>query len=59
MRFEWRFAVGAVLALGHDVLATLGLFSLLQVEFDLSIIAALLTVVGYSLNDTIVRNNFV
>jgi len=63
MRFEWRFAVGAVLALAHDVLATLGLFSLLQVEFDLSIIAALLTVVGYSLNDTIVvsdriRENF-
>lgn len=62
-RFEWRFAVGAVIALAHDVIATLGLFSLLQIEFDLTVIAALLTVVGYSLNDTIVvsdriRENF-
>jgi len=62
-RFEWRFAVGAVVALAHDVIATLGLFSFLQIEFDLTVVAALLTVVGYSLNDTIVvsdriRENF-
>ncbi len=63
MRFEWRLAAGAVLALAHDVIITLGVFSFLQIEVDLTIVAALLTVVGYSLNDTIVvfdriRENF-
>jgi preprotein translocase subunit SecF len=63
MRFEWRLAAGAVMALAHDVIITLGVFSLLQIEVDLTIVAALLTVVGYSLNDTIVvfdriRENF-
>ncbi|QMV13505.1 protein translocase subunit SecF [Vibrio spartinae] len=63
MRFEWRLSAGAVLALAHDVTITLGVFSLLQIEVDLTIVAALLTVVGYSLNDTIVvfdriRENF-
>jgi len=63
MRFEWRLAAGAVLALAHDVIITIGIFSLLEVEVDLTIVAALLTVVGYSLNDTIVvfdriRENF-
>ncbi|MCL9781399.1 protein translocase subunit SecF [Vibrio sp. S4M6] len=63
VRFEWRLAAGAVLALAHDVIITLGVFSLLQIEVDLTIVAALLTVVGYSLNDTIVvfdriRENF-
>jgi len=53
-RFEWQFSVGAVLALVHDVFITIGLFSALQLEFNLSIIAALLTIVGYSLNDTVV-----
>lgn len=53
-RFEWQFSVGAVLALLHDVFITIGLFSALQLEFNLSIIAALLTIVGYSLNDTVV-----
>jgi len=53
-RFEWQFAVGAVLALVHDVILTIGVFSVLQLEFNLSIIAALLTIVGYSLNDTVV-----
>ena len=54
LRFEWQFAVGAVLALVHDVVLTIGVFSLLQIRFDLAIIAALLTIVGYSLNDTVV-----
>ena len=54
LRFEWQFAVGAVLALVHDVLLTIGIFSELQIKFDLAIIAALLTIVGYSLNDTVV-----
>lgn len=54
LRFEWQFAVGAVLALVHDVVLTLGVFSELQIKFDLAIIAALLTIVGYSLNDTVV-----
>ncbi len=63
MRFEWRLAAGAVMALAHDVIITLGVFSLMQIEVDLTIVAALLTVVGYSLNDTIVvfdriRENF-
>lgn len=62
-RFEWRFAVGSVVALFHDVLLTLGLFSLLGLEFDLTVLAAILAVIGYSLNDTIVvsdriRENF-
>jgi preprotein translocase subunit SecF len=54
VRFEWQFGVGAIWALIHDVTITLGLFSLTGMEFDLSIIAALLTIIGYSLNDTIV-----
>ena len=54
LRFEWRFAVGSVVALVHDVLFTLGLFALLQLEFDLTVLAAVLAVIGYSLNDTIV-----
>ncbi len=54
LRFEWQFAVGAVAALFHDVLITIGVFSVLQIKFDLAIIAALLTIVGYSLNDTVV-----
>ena len=53
-RFEWQFAVGAIVALTHDVLLTVGIFSLLQLEFDLSIVAALLTILGYSVNDTVV-----
>ncbi len=53
-RFEWQFSVGAIAALVHDVLITLGLFALLRLEFNLSIIAALLTIVGYSMNDTVV-----
>ena len=54
LRFEWQFALGAVVALIHDVLLTIGIFSELQIRFDLAIIAALLTIVGYSLNDTVV-----
>ncbi|WGW03261.1 protein translocase subunit SecF [Tropicibacter oceani] len=54
LRFEWQFAVGAVVALIHDVILTIGIFSELQIRFDLAIIAALLTIVGYSLNDTVV-----
>ena len=54
LRFEWQFALGAVLALIHDVILTIGIFSLLRYEFNLSIIAALLTIIGYSLNDTVV-----
>ena len=54
MRFEWQFALGAVAALVHDVVLTIGIFSALQIQFDLAIIAALLTIVGYSLNDTVV-----
>lgn len=53
-RFEWQFAVGATVALVHDVLVTAGIFSLFQFEFDLSIVAALLTILGYSVNDTVV-----
>ena len=53
-RFEWHFGVGAVAALIHDVLLTIGFFSLPGLEFNLSIIAAILTIVGYSLNDTVV-----
>lgn len=54
LRFEWQFALGAVAALVHDVILTIGVFSELQIKFDLAIIAALLTIVGYSLNDTVV-----
>ena len=54
LRFEWQFGVGALLSLVHDVTLTLGLFSLTGMEFDLNIVAALLTLIGYSLNDTIV-----
>lgn len=54
LRFEWQFSVGAVAALIHDITLTVGMFSLLQIKFDLAIIAALLTIVGYSLNDTVV-----
>jgi len=54
LRFEWQFSVGAVAALVHDIVLTIGVFSLLQIKFDLAIIAALLTIVGYSLNDTVV-----
>lgn len=62
-RFEYRFAAGAVLALVHDVIITLGFFSLTRLEFDLSVLAAVLAIIGYSLNDTIVvfdriRENF-
>ncbi|MGI9488581.1 MAG: protein translocase subunit SecF [Geminicoccaceae bacterium] len=53
-RFEWQFAVGSIVALVHDVLLTLGIFSLLGLEFNLATVAALLTIVGYSLNDTVV-----
>jgi len=53
-RFEWQFGVGALVALVHDVSLTLGMFALFQFEFDLKIIAAVLTIIGYSLNDTIV-----
>lgn len=63
VRFQWRFAPGAVLALVHDVIITMGLFSILRLDFDLTVLAALLAVIGYSLNDTIVvfdriRENF-
>ena len=54
IRFEWQFSLGAILALFHDVIATLGLFSLLGLEINLSIVAAVLTIVGYSMNDTVV-----
>ena len=53
-RFEWQFGIGAIFALVHDIIITIGVFSLFQLEFNLSIIAALLTIVGYSLNDTVV-----
>jgi len=63
LRFEYRFAVGSVIALVHDVLVTIGVFSLFQIDFDLPVLAAILAVIGYSLNDTIVvydriRENF-
>lgn len=54
MRFEWRLSVGAVVSLAHDVVLTLGLFSVLQLEFDLTVLAAILALIGYSINDTIV-----
>ncbi|MEJ2529288.1 MAG: protein translocase subunit SecF, partial [Gammaproteobacteria bacterium] len=63
LRFEYRFSLGSVIALIHDVLITVGVFSLFQIEFDLTVLAAILAVIGYSLNDTIVvydriRENF-
>lgn len=63
LRFEWRFAVGAVVAIVHDVLFTVGIFALFRIPFDLTVLAAVLAVIGYSLNDTIVifdriRENF-
>jgi len=63
VRFEWRFSLGSIAALVHDVVITAGVFSIWQVEFDLTVLAALLAVIGYSLNDTIVvfdriRENF-
>jgi preprotein translocase subunit SecF len=62
-RFQWKFAAGAVAALAHDVILTIGFFSIFQISFDLSVIAAVLAVIGYSLNDTVVafdriRENF-
>ncbi len=53
-RFEWQFGVGAVVALAHDILLTIGLFAVLQLEFNLSTLAAILTIAGYSINDTVV-----
>jgi len=63
IRFQWRFSVGAVVALVHDILIAMGILSLVQINFDLTVVAALLAVIGYSLNDTIVlfdrvRENF-
>ena len=63
VRFQWKLAVGSVLALVHDVIITIGFFSVLQVSFDLAVLAAILAVIGYSLNDTVVvfdriRENF-
>ncbi|MES9868442.1 MAG: protein translocase subunit SecF [Sedimenticola sp.] len=63
LRFEYRFALGSIIALVHDVLVTIGIFSVFQIEFDLTVLAAVLAVIGYSLNDTIVvydriRENF-
>jgi len=54
IRFEWQFSLGAILALFHDVILTLGVFSLFSLEINLSIVAAVLTIVGYSMNDTVV-----
>jgi preprotein translocase SecF subunit len=54
LRFEWQFAVGSVAALVHDVVVTVGVFSFFQIRFDLTIVAALLTILGYSINDTVV-----
>ncbi|MBL1322087.1 MAG: protein translocase subunit SecF [Methylophaga sp.] len=54
LRFEYRFAIGSVVALVHDVIITLGIFSVFQLEFDLTVLAAILAIIGYSLNDTIV-----
>ncbi|GAA0197094.1 protein translocase subunit SecF [Kangiella japonica] len=63
LRFEWKFSVGSVIALAHDVILIIGFFSITEVEFDLTVLAALLAIIGYSLNDTIVvfdriRENF-
>jgi preprotein translocase subunit SecF len=54
LRFEWQFGVGAVISLLHDVIVTVGVFSVLQMQFDLTIVAALLTIIGFSINDTVV-----
>ena len=54
IRFEWQFSLGAIIALFHDVILTIGIFSLFSIEINLSIVAALLTIVGYSMNDTVV-----
>ena len=54
IRFEWQFSIGAIVALFHDVIITIGIFSILSLEINLSIIAAVLTIVGYSMNDTVV-----
>ena len=54
IRFEWQFSLGAIFALFHDVIVTLGIFSLFSLEINLSIVAAVLTIVGYSMNDTVV-----
>ncbi|MDJ0992828.1 MAG: protein translocase subunit SecF [Dinoroseobacter sp.] len=54
LRFEWQFSIGAIAALVHDVILTIGVFSLLQIRFDLATIAAILTIIGYSINDTVV-----
>ena len=54
VRFEWQFSIGSIVALFHDVIITLGIFSFLSLEINLSIIAAVLTIVGYSMNDTVV-----
>jgi preprotein translocase subunit SecF len=54
LRFEWQFSIGAVAALVHDVVVTVGIFALFQIRFDLTIIAALLTILGYSINDTVI-----
>ena len=54
IRFEWQFSVGSIIAIFHDVLITIGIFSLLSLEINLSIVAAVLTIVGYSMNDTVV-----
>ncbi|MFQ5547483.1 MAG: protein translocase subunit SecF [Woeseia sp.] len=64
MRFQWKFAAGAVAALAHDVILTVGFFSIFRLQFDLTVLAAVLAVIGYSLNDTVVafdriRENFV
>jgi preprotein translocase SecF subunit len=53
-RFEWQFSVGAIISLLHDVILTIGLFCVIRLQFDLQIIAAILTIIGYSLNDTVV-----
>ena len=53
-RFEWQYSVGAIIALVHDVILTIGMFAITQLEFNLSTIAAILTIVGYSMNDTVV-----
>ena len=53
-RFEWQFSVAAIIALTHDVITTIGLFSIFNLEFNLAIVAAILTTAGYSINDTVV-----
>ena len=64
VRFEWQFSLGSIIAFFHDVFITIGLFSLFALEINLSIVAAVLTIVGYSMNDTVViydrsKKNFV